>query len=92
MTDRAADPAVPAPPVFLDWRGKEHVGARLAKCRICACQTKCRTCTCLTLLRDDNGKPCHKTCAETEAANTAAAAARHALQVAERYGAAGGGT
>jgi hypothetical protein len=81
MTDSPTDPAAPAPPAFLDWRGKEHVGARLAKCRVCGGQT---------LLRDDNGKACHKTCAETEAADRAAAVARRTQQVAEQYGTAGG--
>lgn len=41
-----------------DWRGAEHWSSRLYRCRLCSE---------LTQLRDDQGQPCHKRCAEQEA-------------------------
>lgn len=52
--------------VVLDWR-KNKLGARPAACRLCGVKT---------LLRDENGKPCHKICAEQDIERRAAAAAR----------------
>lgn len=51
-------------PAVLDWRSHK-VGARL----------KCRLCVEKALMRDGQGKPCHKVCAEREAAATAGTAA-----------------
>lgn len=51
------------PPIVLDWTGRKHMGSRRAKCRHC---------TGLTWLRDDDGKPCHKTCAEQDLARALA--------------------
>lgn len=49
----------------LDWR-RHQVGRRRGACRICARPA---------LLRDENGEPCHKVCAEAEWTRIAAAAA-----------------
>lgn len=43
--------------VTLDWR--RHKTGPLRVCRICKTNAICR---------DENGKPCHKTCAEAEIA------------------------
>lgn len=47
-------------PVTLDWR-KHQVGDR-RRCRICGQGA---------FMRDETGEPCHKVCAEIEAAKTA---------------------
>jgi hypothetical protein len=41
----------------LDWRDRSHWSDRDKRCRVCGR---------LTPLRDDNGQPCHKVCAERE--------------------------
>lgn len=48
--------------VVLDWRGSEHWSPRLYRCRLCPG---------LTQLRDEEGRPCHKCCAEQEATHVA---------------------
>jgi hypothetical protein len=45
--------------VSLDWRDPRHWSTRKRRCRICRTPT---------FLRDSQGKPCDKTCAETELA------------------------
>ena len=56
---------------WLDWRQHE-IGKRPGKCRICGQPA---------LMWDEDGKPCHKVCAETEAdRKTAAAAAAYARE------------
>jgi hypothetical protein len=45
--------------IVLDWRESRHFAKEKRPCRIC------RT---LTFLRDDQGRPCDKTCAEEELA------------------------
>lgn len=50
--------------VVLDWR-KHRLGTRPAKCRFCGRPA---------WLRDENGKPCHKGCAELDIEQRAAAA------------------
>ncbi|AYF31085.1 hypothetical protein CSH63_33015 [Micromonospora tulbaghiae] len=54
------------PVVYLDWR-RHQVSARLAACRY--------RCGGRTYLRDEDGKPAHKTCAEAALAATRPAAA-----------------
>ncbi|MFF2612286.1 hypothetical protein [Kitasatospora sp. NPDC058046] len=51
------EPAAPAalPEVHLDWRGPQHWSDRARECRHCGVTTP---------LRDDEGKPAHKVCAE----------------------------
>lgn len=51
-------------PVVLDWH-KHKLGARLT----------CRLCPQKALMRDEQGRPCHKVCAEREAADKASVAA-----------------
>jgi hypothetical protein len=47
---------VTTPPAGLDWRDRAHWGGgRLLPCRLCHRPAFCR---------DDDGRPCHKTCAE----------------------------
>lgn len=63
LPNRAVDLSAVAPPLpvrvacrpVLDWRGAIHWGGSLGPCRFCGQQTR---------LRDDNGEPAHKTCAE----------------------------
>lgn len=56
-----SDPAEPAP--GLNWRDRAHWGhGRLLPCRLCYRPAFCR---------DDDGRPCHKTCAELALTNTA---------------------
>jgi hypothetical protein len=52
--------------VVLDWRDRSHYARRAARCRYCPGRTH---------LRDDTGRPAHKTCAETALTHAAAAAA-----------------
>lgn len=52
--------------VVLDWRDPSHYARRAARCRHCGRSTH---------LRDDAGRPSHKTCAETALDDQAAAAA-----------------
>lgn len=54
-----------APAARLDWR--RHAVGALKPCRICGTTA---------LLRDQNGDPCHKGCAENEIDRTAARAVR----------------
>jgi hypothetical protein len=45
--------------VFLDWRAPQHWGRDERRCRRCGLGTH---------LRDESGRPCHKSCAEQEIA------------------------
>lgn len=62
--DAGAAAPRPGARLGLDW-SKHDVG-RAAKCRLCGRPA---------WLRDENGKPCHKVCAEDELNRRAAAAA-----------------
>ena len=64
---RPADLEPDAPPAVLDWR-HNRVGAP-ASCRLCAESA---------LMRDGDGVPCHKVCAELEASDQRAAGASEA--------------
>lgn len=55
--------------VVLDWRGPGH-WARMER--------PCRVCGRATFLRDESGRPCNKTCAESELAAELLAATRNA--------------
>lgn len=55
--------------VHLDWRDSSHWSSHPASCVHCGRNTN---------LRDDDGEPAHKTCAEAELAAELAAAARTA--------------
>jgi hypothetical protein len=57
----------PTAGLTLDWRDWSHWSHRQRPCRICHGRTH---------LLDDAGLPAHKTCAEEEAADLAAATAR----------------
>lgn len=46
---------MPAARVWLDWRDHRHWSPKRKPCRYCHC---------LTWLRDDDGRPAHKVCAE----------------------------
>lgn len=52
--------------VVLDWRDPSHYAHRAGRCRHCGRPTH---------LRDDTGRPSHKTCAETALNDTSAATA-----------------
>lgn len=49
---------------WLDWRDRAHWGGRLLPCVLCGRGAFCR---------DDAGRPCHKTCAESALAHQASA-------------------
>jgi hypothetical protein len=50
----------PSPTTVLDWRAAHHWKSRPLPCRYCAGMTN---------LRDDDGRPAHKTCATGAAAS-----------------------
>lgn len=52
-----SDPVPPARTVSLDWSGAAHFAAQSLPCRLCRKPTP---------MRDDQMRPCHKTCAEDE--------------------------
>ena len=56
MTDHLPATQQPTGPVILDWR--TH--------RLSSRRRPCRSCGGLTVLCDQDGRPCHKTCAEAE--------------------------
>lgn len=55
----ASRPVSAAPRVCLDWSDRGHALARPARCRVCGL---------VALLRDGEGRACHKVCAEGELA------------------------
>ncbi|MEV6843588.1 hypothetical protein [Actinoplanes sp. NPDC051411] len=52
-----ASPPAPRAAVFLDWTGAVHWSSQALPCRLCRKATQ---------TRDDERRPCHKTCAEEE--------------------------